>query len=1555
MKTTETKASNPSPRSGYQSFFNKMGPEAFFSAKQETIQTKPFFNKSPNQSSIQPKLSIGQPGDKYEQEADSMADEVVQRLVNPEVEQEKATGLNKADAPLLQTKCDACEQEEKQEEGPTEPELQAKPIFESIAAPSEKEIQTKPLVAAKSLSIGQPGGPYEQEADATAGQVVEKLNQPQTPLALSVGPPVPVGALTPVIQPKCASCEQEEKLQLKEEQELPEESLQRKPVFESSVPPSEENIQLKCASCEQQEKLQKKEGTGTGQSEASSVEERLAASRGLGSPMIGDTRQQMETAFGTDFGNVRIHTNAAAVQMNKDLHAQAFTHGSDIYFDSGKYNPENQEGKRLLAHELTHTIQQQAVPKKKEKPPGKLAGENTETAASKLPKAENSSLATSEKAAKAPAQKPAGLQAGTLKPADGKAAETKKNAAVNAKPAASAKTARKTNPKGALKSEGSIKTGRPARKRTQSLRKSSIGGAKEQAGVGRNAVATPAPVNSTAVAAGAAFHSSPVSPGDFSGGPEIRALFEQFRAASYLHRQQVNNSTLSAKTRISQSGQQAIQQLSASIDANRSSLEARFAAAKEHVSQKGQQTDTALQNKAADSHQAHQNQQASVAEQLNSLSGDSADAVTAEASQQSDKLLAHGESSATSISAGSEARATRAIALGNSFASRHSGKMANEGAQSARGHGEEVAASLREQGQMLEEATRRDATSMSADIAASSSEAVGQFQSALGQASASFLSFAPVFGVGVEQLLQTSTTYSRDLEQSTSEKLETAEHSALLALDELEWRFTSLADTGVSKGQLVVEDASATRLSLLDYADEQVFNLLNGVPADPEGKFASGISEIQVALQESLLEADTEVSQATGRIEQEINQGENAASTGANQLDAATQEKTNELETRALDGFNQIATSSESVFDQYVEEISAAFDEALACVSGKALWAVEQLINDLGLAEQTGEEKLDERNETASAEQEGQFRSFAEYLRDELTEFLGGGRFIRTVVSIALLPLAITEYFVGVVAGLISAVLKLIVGLVVLVLAIVAALLVLGFVVGVLFMILWECIGFLPALILSLIALVVGLVLLVVVVIVGVVAGLLLMIIMILYNIYKSLTDASLSPFERGFLIGEAIGDILLLLLPLKAKLKIRLPVWLARRLAPLTARARLLARLLLLTRGNVARLVRLIGLFGNDLVKLERFLILFNDAALLERVMLVLGDVARLERVLPLVDDVAQLGRLVRLVRNGARLEALLRHPKLRNATQLERLLGNPKLRDSAQLETLLGNAKIADAAQLERLLGNAKVRNAAELESLLGNNKISNASEIERLLANPKVRNAGELVDLLNNPKITDLAELERLIALTDNTGQLRRMLNIVNTAEDLEIYLILAGGQRQASLLERLLQRAVNMGDYHRVEQILNIASGNAAKFEMLGNAVGKFGLQTPAAPPPANLHGYSGINTNHFLKRHTYEFFDFGDIKANNTFWPQGTDVAAKVEEALTILDNMVPPRRIMPFEQPPVTVTLSDGVNTTVGVNNANRVGQFFPFEDQARGVFNFVKNEMEAIKVLLIP
>lgn len=93
-------------------------------------------------------------------------------------------------------------------------------------------------------------------------------------------------------------------------------------------------------------------------SQLEQVEHALYGSNGKGNPLDGTTKNFMEQRFNTDLSSVRIHTDNEAKRSNEILHARAFTFGHNIFFNQGNYNPSSGQGKRLLAHELTHTLQQ---------------------------------------------------------------------------------------------------------------------------------------------------------------------------------------------------------------------------------------------------------------------------------------------------------------------------------------------------------------------------------------------------------------------------------------------------------------------------------------------------------------------------------------------------------------------------------------------------------------------------------------------------------------------------------------------------------------------------------------------------------------------------------------------------------------------------------------------------------------------------------------------------------------------------------------------------------------------------------------------------------------------------------------------------------------------------------------------------------------------------------------------------------------------------------------------------------------------------------------------
>ena len=169
------------------------------------------------------------------------------------------------------------------------------------------------------LKIGQPNDRYEQEADQVADQVMK----------------MPVLEIPPV-QRKCKACEEEE--------------LQMKPLKQPTTPILQKQ--------EEEEEMMQMKGYGNEETISSGLESSLQQSKGSGQNLDAFTQSQMSRGIGADFSNVKVHTDSNAIQMNQQLNAKAFTNGSDIYFNQGQYNPQSSEGKHLLAHELTHVVQQ---------------------------------------------------------------------------------------------------------------------------------------------------------------------------------------------------------------------------------------------------------------------------------------------------------------------------------------------------------------------------------------------------------------------------------------------------------------------------------------------------------------------------------------------------------------------------------------------------------------------------------------------------------------------------------------------------------------------------------------------------------------------------------------------------------------------------------------------------------------------------------------------------------------------------------------------------------------------------------------------------------------------------------------------------------------------------------------------------------------------------------------------------------------------------------------------------------------------------------------------
>lgn len=185
---------------------------------------------------------------------------------------------------------------------------------------SELPVLLQDVLQAK-LTIGQPGDKYEQEADRVAEQVM-RMPEP-IPLA---GQTLAASGEPPTIQRACSKCRRAaQPLSIEEDEE---EQLRAKPI------------------------------AGQRPTISPTTHPSLSALQGSGQPLPPSERDFFESRFGADFSQVRIHTDNQAADMARLVNARAFTFGRDIVFGAEEYRTGSIERRQLLAHELTHVMQQ---------------------------------------------------------------------------------------------------------------------------------------------------------------------------------------------------------------------------------------------------------------------------------------------------------------------------------------------------------------------------------------------------------------------------------------------------------------------------------------------------------------------------------------------------------------------------------------------------------------------------------------------------------------------------------------------------------------------------------------------------------------------------------------------------------------------------------------------------------------------------------------------------------------------------------------------------------------------------------------------------------------------------------------------------------------------------------------------------------------------------------------------------------------------------------------------------------------------------------------------
>ena len=273
------------------------------------------------------------------------------------------------------------------------PRLAHKPAQRAPAKNEEAKAAKRPGAARKpafmqaKMAMSQPGDAEERQADQVAAEVSRAPSQDLHRASLEPGitpekkaeslaaKPVP-GAMRiarladqETAQARLArqSAEEEEAVQARlfrqasEAEEPVQARLARQtvppPALARTPPPQAGEGLGERETARAMESASESESTG-GQELDADTEARIDALKGQGAPMDETVRKDMEARFGHDFAAVTLHTDAAAAELCSRLHARAFTVGNDVFFAPGEYAPDSEAGRNLLAHELTHVVQQ---------------------------------------------------------------------------------------------------------------------------------------------------------------------------------------------------------------------------------------------------------------------------------------------------------------------------------------------------------------------------------------------------------------------------------------------------------------------------------------------------------------------------------------------------------------------------------------------------------------------------------------------------------------------------------------------------------------------------------------------------------------------------------------------------------------------------------------------------------------------------------------------------------------------------------------------------------------------------------------------------------------------------------------------------------------------------------------------------------------------------------------------------------------------------------------------------------------------------------------------
>ncbi|MBG1271104.1 DUF4157 domain-containing protein [Nostoc sp. WHI] len=1402
------------------------------------------------------------------------------------------------------------------------------------------------------LTVNQPGDIYEQEADRVAGQVMQKMSKPGNRQSI-------------------------------QREALPEEELQMKSLANSITPVVQRQ--------------------GGGVAATSDLETSIQQARGSGQPLADDIRQPMEQSFGTDFSGVKIHTDSRSDQLNQSVQARAFTTGQDIFFRQGEYAPESHGGKELLAHELTHVVQQNggAVQRKilsnPETKENKIQAKALDSGQSLATELRGNPQKKTEQDNQGQSQQ-VDLQAKT-ETGESKGQVTTKKGAIADTPPSDGNGASAVNPPAAQNKDnpqkqteqdkqGQLEQAAPKAKIDTEGQVQAVAGKGEVAGLSGTAggQVKEAPVSNAQteqVVHDANGKKQPTTEVKADATPKLALLTPDIAGVATQAFAPITNGvqpdTQTPQSTTDKEGSDEFAQFLQQADAQREGLlqsaeqkKQQIRAATEAQKQNAQQSISTEEKRLEEiCNQAIERIEQSTARIRTQILSDRDAKVEATRTgtqnelnnlkqtvlEKQNALRKMGDNKATAITSVGQEQSQRAINVSNQKASQAQTFTNSKVQQYASSeHGSDIARGAQQMAAKATPGMQKAGDDMAQAASKGANELASSFQNGASQLAQKFNQALEEGQTKILQVQDQTISVLNQMAQESVSQLEASNNEAVTKLQAGKQNAVQQLRNSAQGAISNIDKSAENSCGEVDQATTQATGKLSNFTAEVSANLSTnqgeaGLQTVQAAqtqLSQFRKEWDAGLNRfgidATQILQDQAKEIHDQISKQVEQAADPVQKAATDFETKGADAYSQVS-------QKMAETVSKA-TETMHQVTGEAQKELQRQISeseskfntglDQGKVQLTGmvdqglakhDEALSQLStnvssmavQAASSSILGTIGNFLKGVWDGFWDAIGDiFKGIGSLLSKYWENLKKGDFWTWVIT-----IVVVIVVAVVIILAIV-----------------FPPFG---AALLGVLA-VVGKILLYGGIIIGAIAA--------LYYLYKAIFTPNVSAYERGKYAGRALFEILLLWLSWKGIAKGASTAGkaaTAARLAELVPDAKLLARLEVIVQ---------------DQTKLIELLETWKDAEKLAEILEKAGDVGKAEALLKQFGNIEELWQILQKPGvTAVDLEDLLKIPGM-NVAELKDLLKLPGM-TVTDLKDLLKvpGMTVTDLKDLLKVSG-MTVTDLKDLLKVLG----MTVTDLQDFLTKPGMT-VGKLKDLLKLPGMTatelknfltmpgmTVEQLEKLVALTDNAPQLKRLLQLV-TAADLELYMLMAGGKGQAARLTTLLEKAAALGDVKRVEDILNLANGNAARFAKLADAVPLFqvpplpnpGLTLPTPKPP-----YTGLSANasHFLD-HTFEFINFParlNKTLGTTFWPPGTSPATLetcLQEVVDFLTSTTPPQVIS--SGTPQFIPIS-GFTVQVGTqgNPANlKIGQFFP--TPGGGGIHFTMDEIRAFWRLLQP